>query len=150
MFKYLVFVALPLALLAAACDSSNTDALTDQPWALTEIVDAAGDSRSPIETSVPTLSFDNLEVTGSASCNRYFGSVEIDGSAIHFGPLGSTEMYCADPGVMDQEVAYLEALASAETWSVDGETLSLSSGDTTLLVFTSGATDPPKRRSATS
>jgi heat shock protein HslJ len=44
-------------------------------------------------------------------------------------------MFCGEPGVMDQETAYLAALASVDTWSMDGETLILSSGDTQVLRY---------------
>jgi len=47
----------------------------------------------------------------------------------------STEMYCEASGVMDQEAQYFEFLSKAESFSISGDvlTLSTSSGDT--LVF---------------
>lgn len=61
-----------------------------------------------------TLAFPEAgKVTGNGSCNRFFGSVEISGNIIKFGPLGSTRMACPEP-VMDQESKYLAALQYAE------------------------------------
>lgn len=107
---------------------------TDYLWQLTEIAGADETMSTPI--TIPTLAFEDGQVAGNASCNQYFGSYEIDGSSISFGQLASTEMFCGEPpGVMDQEMAYLAALATVDTWSMDGETLTLSSGDTPLLVY---------------
>lgn len=106
---------------------------TDYAWQLNEIVGADGTMVTPI--TIPTLVFEDDGVAGNASCNQYFGPYEIDGSSISFGQLASTQMFCDVPGVMEQETAYLAALASVDTWSMDGETLTLSSGDTALLVF---------------
>ena len=106
---------------------------TDYAWQLTEMAGADGAMVTPI--TIPTLAFENDGVAGNASCNQYFGGYEIDGSSISFGQLASTEMFCGEPGVMEQETAYLAALASVDTWSMDGETLTLSSGDTALLAY---------------
>lgn len=106
---------------------------TDYAWQLNEMAGADGTMVAPI--TVPTLVFEDDAVAGNASCNQYFGTYEIDGSSISFGQLASTEMFCGEPGVMDQEMAYLAALATVDTWSMDGETLTLSAGDSTLLVF---------------
>jgi heat shock protein HslJ len=133
MFKRLLLLALPLALVAAACSSDGDSMPTDYPWMLTEMAGPDGTMTTPI--TIPTLTFEDGSASGNASCNQYFGSYEIDGSSLTFGPLASTEMFCGEPGVMDQETAYLAALASVDTWSIDGETLILSSGDTEVLRY---------------
>ena len=106
---------------------------SDFPWMLTEIAGPDGAMNTPL--TIPTLTFEDGSASGNASCNQYFGPYEIDGSTITFGPLASTQMFCGVPGVMEQEAAYLTALASVDTWSMDGETLTLSSGDTPLLTY---------------
>jgi len=141
MIERLLLLALPIALLAAACSSSGDDMPTDFSWMLTEIAGPDGTMASPL--TIPTLTFEDGSVSGNASCNQYFGPYEIDGSSITFGQLASTQMFCGEPGVMDQEAAYLAALASIDTWSMDGETLALSSGDTTLLRYEAISQDLP-------
>lgn len=106
---------------------------TDHPWQLIELAGPDGTMATPI--TIPTLAFDDGQVSGNASCNRYFGPYEIDGSSITFGPLASTEMFCGEEGVMDQEAAYLAALATVDTWSIEDEQLTLLSGETPVLVF---------------
>jgi heat shock protein HslJ len=133
MITRLFILALPIALLAAACSSNGDDMPTDHSWMLTDIAGADGTMTTPL--TIPTLAFEDDSASGNASCNQYFGPYEIDGSSISFGPLASTQMFCGEPGVMEQEAAYLDALARVDTWSMDGETLILSDGDTELLTY---------------
>jgi heat shock protein HslJ len=80
-----------------------------------------------------TLAFpDAGKVSGNGSCNRFFGSVEISGNIIKFGPLGSTRMACPEP-VMDQESKYLAALQDAERFERT---------DTHLLIYCKGFAKP--------
>ena len=70
-----------------------------------------------------TLAFPETgRAAGNGSCNRFFGSVEISGDSIKFGPLASTRMACAEPVAM-QEGKYLSALQNAERFAFDGSTL---------------------------
>ncbi len=135
MMKQLLLLALPFALLAAACGSDGGGVPTDQAWQLTEIAGSDGATIAPIPGTAPTLVFDEGTAAGNASCNQYFGSYELDGSSISFGPLASTEMFCGDPGVMEQEAAYLVALNTVDSWAIDGEALMLSSNGAPVLVY---------------
>lgn len=70
-----------------------------------------------------TLAFtDAGRVAGNASCNRFFGAVELSGASISFGALGSTRMSCSE-AVMRQERRYLRALEGAERFTLDGSVL---------------------------
>jgi heat shock protein HslJ len=67
-----------------------------------------------------TLTFPEAgKAVGNASCNRFFGPVEISGDSIHFGPLASTRMACPD-AVANQEAKYLKALEGAERFAREG------------------------------
>jgi len=69
------------------------------------------------QTAVPegvlvTLTVEGDRVSGSAGCNRYFGSVRGAGPReLTIGPLGSTRMVCPEPR-METERRYLTALES--------------------------------------
>ena len=73
-------------------------------------------------------------VKGSAGCNSYFGSYEIDGTQLSIpGPIAVTEMYCMEPeGIMDQEQVYLTILENAETYEIEGNQLQINSSDKVL------------------
>lgn len=69
--------------------------------------------------------------TGSGGCNRLNGVVEADDTAIKFSSIGSTRMMC--PGNFEPE--FLEALKSAETYSIGNNLLTLTSGGKEILKF---------------
>jgi len=71
------------------------------------------------------------KVAGGASCNRYFGSVEVRGEEITFGALGSTMMAC-DEALMNQERRYLRALEGAVRYIVQDGVLQISGTDRML------------------
>jgi heat shock protein HslJ len=74
-------------------------------------------------------------VAGSAGCNHYRGSFTQGEGTIAFSPLASTRKLCPAPeGVMAQETQFLQALASAATWHMDGDRLMLRTKDNALAV----------------
>ncbi len=86
-----------------------------------------------LDRTQATLEFPGRgRVAGNASCNRFFGSVEIAGDSITFGTLGATLMACPE-AVMNQEARYLKALEGAERFTQEG---------TTLLVHAKGMNRP--------
>ena len=88
-----------------------------------------------IPTARVTMEVDAASgVTGSASCNRYSGTVVVDGSSVRFGPIATTRMACAPrPGAA--EAAYLAALDDVDAGARTGDELTLTGPDT-RLVFT--------------
>ncbi|MFC2024935.1 DUF4382 domain-containing protein [Chloroflexota bacterium] len=74
-------------------------------------------------------------VKGSAGCNSYFGSYELEDSQLSVpGPVGATEMYCGNPeGIMDQEQEYLAILQLAESYEIDGDELRINCGSHVLV-----------------
>jgi heat shock protein HslJ len=85
---------------------------------------------------VITVRFDaEGSVSGSGGCNSFGGSFAIEGDAIQFSQLISTERACLNDDVMAQEAAFYEALASAVVYGVDGDELTLIYGDNQTLTF---------------
>lgn len=103
-------------------------------WRLDE-GDGPGGEVEIIPTARVTMEVDaEGGVTGSASCNRYSGTVVVDGSSVRFGPIATTRMACAPrPGAA--EAAYLAALDDVDAGSRTGDELTLTGPDT-RLVFT--------------
>lgn len=86
-----------------------------------------------------TADFDAAgHVSGFAGCNDYNGPVKAAASKVSIGPLASTKKFCDTPaGVMEQESAYLAALASAATYSIQGATLEFrTAGGAIAALFT--------------
>jgi heat shock protein HslJ len=91
----------------------SLDDLMNTEWVLAEL-----DRGQAVAPEPPiTAAFADGQVSGSAGCNSYSGSVSSEGGqTLSFGPLVSTMMACPDP-IMDQELAYLGALQGAFQWS---------------------------------
>jgi len=105
-------------------------------WKLVELdgrpVSTAGLAREP-----------HLRLTGSdgkalgfGGCNRFFGAYTTRDDSLSFGPLTSTRMHCEAGSEL--EAAYLDALARARTFAVDGEHLVLSSEKGPVARFDAG------------
>lgn len=78
--------------------------------------------------STLTASFEDGRVSGSAGCNTFQGAYATEGSQIKVGPLATTRRAC-DEALMTQEREFLAALASAVTWSIDGNMLDMHRAD---------------------
>ncbi|WP_282609800.1 META domain-containing protein [Pelagibius sp. Alg239-R121] len=73
------------------------------------------------------------KISGHGGCNRFFGPLKLKPSGnnqgeIEIGPLGSTRKACGDM-IDDQELRFLEALAQADHYSIEGGSLVLSGLD---------------------
>jgi heat shock protein HslJ len=90
----------------------------------------------------PRLLLDPAEnrATGFAGCNRFFGSYELDGSSLTFGPIGATRMACPylETGL---ETSVMEALGSTRQWKTAGGELLLLAGDDVQARFRREAFD---------
>ena len=83
-----------------------------------------------IGSEILALFGDDGRVTGSAGCNNYFASYQVEGETLLVGPAGTARMMCTEPeGVMDQEAAYLAALGSATTYQIKGGSLQVWDAD---------------------
>ncbi|NIM96018.1 MAG: META domain-containing protein [Anaerolineales bacterium] len=88
-----------------------------------------------IDTEI-TADFDEEgRISGSAGCNRYTGSYEVDDENITIpSDFGTTRMACDDP-IMEQEQAYLEALSTAATYSIVLDQMEFRTEDGALAVM---------------
>jgi heat shock protein HslJ len=75
-----------------------------------------------------TMSFKDGKISGSAGCNNFHGTYATEGGKLQLGPLGTTRRACEEP-LMTQEREFLAALASATTWSIDGNVLDMHRAD---------------------
>ena len=111
------------------------------PWNLERYQQVSGAEVPVIQGTEVTALFGPIgTLNGTAGCNSYNGAYTTSGSnGISIGPLATTKMYCGDPGVMDQETAYLALLQTVSSYEVTGEgTLNLrNSAGTPVLVYSS-------------
>lgn len=121
--RSMLWLALPALAALSACAVPPTGASASPPLWGTEwrLDDLAG--RAVLGQPAATLAFPEAgRAAGHGSCNRFFGSVQVEGSQIGFGQMGATRMACMGP-VGEQEDRYLKALADAQRYEVRGRTL---------------------------
>ena len=126
-----------LSLVVVCCIGQKSPELEGTLWKLDSYVNLQGNKVKVLPDTEVTAQFKDGTVNGSSGCNSYFGSYTISGTAITFGPIGMTEMYCAEPeGIMEQENGYLAALQSVEGFTINGNKLEMTNAQGTLvLVF---------------
>ncbi len=109
--------------------------LTDNPWQATKIADQDGELAAAIEDIPAFIEFEDGQATGHGSCNRLFGPYEVsENGDLSFGEMGTTMMACLD-AVMQQEQAFLAALASVDAYSIAGSVLEMRSAGEVVLLF---------------
>ena len=126
-----------LAVVLVAVNYSSSGDLEGPTWEVESLV-VDGETTPAVEGTTMTATFDDGGVGGSGGCNSYAGSYSVDGDTIAFGPIASTLIACEDP-IGAQEQAFFAALGAADTFDVDGATLTLLDGDTVLVTFQESA-----------
>ena len=119
----LAFSAGAFVLSACASPAGNMTALPGTKW---ELVSLSGSA--PIQGTSLTLFFStDGQAGGNAGCNTYGGSYTVKGSSLTFGSMMSTMMAC-EPAIMEQEQAYLKALAETKSYETTADKLTLKDG----------------------
>ena len=117
---------------ATACLGSDFADSVEGSWVMTSgTVD--GEEIPLLDSHPITIAFEGDEVGGTAACNGYGGTFELDGSEITIGALAMTEMACFPKEIMQAEAMFGTALTRVETVSIDDQ-MTLS-GDGVELVF---------------
>ena len=118
--------AIILALLLSGCSllSGGTSASLDGEWLLQSGTNQ-GAAVPIVAGSRITLKIDGTQAGGSAACNIYGGTIQVDGSAVTISALSMTEMACQED-VMASEAAYLAALPRVTAAARSGNALVLS------------------------
>jgi heat shock protein HslJ/LysM repeat protein len=116
--------------------SARSNVLAGTSWSVTGYFNGQSGVVSPIIGTELTATFgQDGNLTGSAGCNDYSTTYQVDGSTITIGPPISTLMECAEPeGVMEQELLYLTALGTAATYAFQGEFLEMRTAEGSLAV----------------
>lgn len=131
----IAFLALLLAGLTAAC--ANVGSIEGN-WVLESGTGADGDI--PVDKgNTPTLRLESGSITGQSHCNSFGGQYRANSSGRFeiVDGLAATEMACMDAEAMTAEQLLYDALATVNSYGVEGDNLVLS-GDGVRLVYTPG------------
>ena len=124
MKKIFLITAVITGLILASCSILSGGEEADLRGTNWKLISYGG--KLPIEGKTMTANFDGKELSGSASCNHYFGAYQIKGSQISIEGLGWTEMACMDPeGIMEQEQVIMNMLSKSDTFTLQGDRLEI-------------------------
>lgn len=121
-----------LAIAVPACLGSDFADGVEGAWQMTS-GEIDGRPIEPPETHPITITFDEDQVSGTASCNGYGGTFQINGSSISISDLAMTEMACSPEEAMEAEAMFSDAITRVDTVALDGS-LTLST-DGVEMVF---------------
>jgi polar amino acid transport system substrate-binding protein len=122
-----------------------TDPLVGTAWELEYYYDGVGAMVPVLGGSSTTVLFESGgSVTGSAGCNQYTASYQVDGEAIMIFNVAAAKQSCSDPaGIMVQENQYLLLLQSAVRYEINGDNLILyNATDQVILQYISPQAQP--------
>jgi heat shock protein HslJ len=109
--------------------------LANTSWRTASINNGRGAIVGVLEGAAVTVQFgDDGRASGWAGCNRWTSSYTAQGSSLKFGPPAATRKMCAEPGVMEQEQRFLEALATVSEARAEGDRLELRSADGAMVL----------------
>jgi heat shock protein HslJ len=126
------------AAMAPMPDDAAVNALAGTSWTLATL-----NGEAPLADTEVTATFGaDGSLAGSDGCNRYSTQYKVDGDSITINPNGiSTMMACPEPQ-MTQASAFMAALGSAATFSLEDGNLSLiDSAGTTVATFAPVSSD---------
>jgi len=107
--------------------------LVGTSWQLDYLADTDVPFTELFPEAKPTLVFqtDN-KLTGNASCNTYNSSFTVKGASINIGDIISTRMMCSS---LKGEKLYIDMLSKVNTFSQNGDVLTLIIGDIAVMRF---------------
>ncbi|MCC6299505.1 MAG: META domain-containing protein [Anaerolineales bacterium] len=113
-------------LMLSACGGGKSASLVGQ-WELESFGSAS--SQTPAVEGVDTSIEFNSDgkLSGNVGCNVFNGDYKADGSALTFGPVATTRMFCEN--VAEQESATLAVFSESASFALDGDTLTMTSAD---------------------
>ena len=107
----------------------NPQPLVDTAYSVTSIT-VDGTAREVLGPVEIAFTADNISV--ATPCNGMSGPVTYSETTLTAGPLAQTMMAC-EPELMEQDQVIADALAATPTWSLSGETLTLTGGGTVIV-----------------
>lgn len=118
----------------ATFDAQSTE-LAGTSWTVTGFNNGKQAVVSVLNGTTLSMEFADGQLGGSAGCNTFATTYEVSGDSLTVAPAAATRKLCPEPaGVMDQEAQFLQALATATAYRVEGDTLEICTADGALAV----------------
>jgi heat shock protein HslJ len=107
-------------------------------------VTVKGEPRPLVEGSRIRLALDEGSVGADAGCNHLGGTYEMDGDRLVVAGLAGTEMGCDPAALMDQDSWLANLLTAGPVVAVEGDRLTLTSGDTVVSMVDVESAEPDR------
>ena len=133
LFTHITFLIVAVTGIFSLTTLGQVNRLDGEQWNLTHLNgQPVRNSKAFIEINIATK-----RLTGNAGCNRIFGSVTANRSAISFSGIGSTRMACADRDTMRLENEFIRTLERVTSYQTSGRMLKLLRGRRLVAQFKS-------------
>jgi heat shock protein HslJ len=131
----IVIVALTVFAGISCADEGNAEKLEGVIWVLKSYGNP-NDLKAALPNIEATLSFngEKKEISGYGGINGYGGNYKVNGSKLTISGLIHTMMASADQSLNEQEAAFFQILASAQSYKINGQELKIT-GTKGVLVF---------------
>jgi heat shock protein HslJ len=97
---------------------------------------------SLVANSQIRIGFNRGQLNASAGCNSIGGSYVLQGGVLIAQQLGMTEMACTPSALMDQESWFVDVLTSGPTLTLEGDSLTITSGSTVIALLDREVAEP--------
>ena len=131
--KKLLLTLLVISLAISACAAQESSASLIGAWKLTSYGPADSQTPAVPDTDAGLTFNEDGTVTGNSGCNGLGGDYTVEGDQITFGEFVSTLIACEDP-IMTQEGAMQQVLNGTATYTIEGNTLTLTNNDMVLVL----------------
>lgn len=115
-------------ILLEVLDKTKTPvSLAKGSWMVVKIKDRITFDRNP----VITLTMPQGQIQGSTSCNKFFGSIDLENNNFKVSNIGSTKMMCKS---METEQLFLETLHEVVSYKIENDYLKLMTADQSVVM----------------
>lgn len=135
LYLYLISLFVLSGLLLAACSGGTANSVVGT-WRLDSYGSPGNTTPAAPDVDTSITFTEDGKIEGNVGCNGFGGDYTVDGNTITFGPIVSTLMFCEGP-VGDQETTTLSVLAETVSYTLEGDTLTITSSDGSSVIVLS-------------
>ncbi len=130
-------VALAVSLSGAVVAQDTAASPEGQTWGLAAYLDGTGMATVPADSSATLLLADGV-ASGSAGCNQFSGSYELDGASLTIAPEMAMTLMACEPAAEALETAYMALLPMTASWQSTEAGLQLLDADGAVILDYTG------------
>lgn len=114
--------------------TDNFDRVVGKEW---KVISIGGKDLNPakLQNGLPRMIFhEDSKLSGSTSCNTFYGTYKLENSKIELDPGSITKMMCDD----NTEIEFLIALDEITVWKYDGNNVELLNDGKVVMILVPG------------